>query len=253
MGINNGILGDIYVKLNNKSTALNYYHSAISYFKQVDDQEDMADVLLSMAKLFDHSGQADSSLYYGRRSFSTAKQGSFTLELLEASLFLTAYFKDKGKLDSAFHYVEFSIAAKDSLFSQEKTKQVQNLSLAEQQRQLEIAEQKRLEDEANKKNLQLAAIAIFLPTFFFAVLFLSRTRIKARTVDFLGVLVLLLTFEFISMLIRPFIAQIQHWTHDAPAIAMFINIGLATALVPIHRPIEPWVKGKLAHRPHKFT
>ncbi|MGZ3874723.1 MAG: tetratricopeptide repeat protein [Mucilaginibacter sp.] len=242
-------MGNIYAKTKQMPLALGYYRKAASYYEQAQNDLAMCGTLHSMAELFNKTGQADSSLYYGRKSFRIARRGGFTSSVLDASRFLTNYFEAKGKIDSAFFYQKISIAAKDSLFSQEKTKEVQNLSFAERQRQQEIKEQKRLEDEANKKNLQLAGIAIFLPTFFFFVLFLSRRRIKARMVDFLGVLLLLLTFEFISMLIRPYIAQIQHWVHDAPAIAMFINIGLASLLVPVHRPIERWVKGKLAHRP----
>jgi tetratricopeptide (TPR) repeat protein len=247
MGYNTATLGDIYQKMHKPDAAMNYYRSALTYFKQVRNDEALSTAMLSIADLFEQSKQADSTIYYARRAFSTAKQGSFTSELFAAGSFLADHFEKNGKTDSALHYLRLSIAAKDSLFSQEKTREVQNLSFAEHQRQNEIAEEKRLEDEANKKNLQLAGIAIFLPVFFLFVLFLSSRRIKAKTIDFLGVLLLMLTFEFISMLIRPYTGYIKGWVHDAPAITMFINIGLATLLVPVHRPIERWVKRKLAH------
>jgi tetratricopeptide (TPR) repeat protein len=247
MGYNAATLGDIYQKMQKPKVALNYYRTALFYFKQVRNDDAFCSTLFTTADAFEKSNQPDSAIYYARRSFSMAKQDDFTATVLDASSFLADRFEKNGKADSALHYLRLSVAAKDSLFSQEKTKQVQNLSFAEHQRQEEIAEQKRLEDEANKKNLQLAGIAIFLPTFFFFVLFLSSRRIKAKTVDFLGVLLLMLTFEFISMLIRPYIVHIKSLVHDAPAITMFINIGLATLLVPVHRPIERWVKSRLTH------
>ena len=112
-------------------------------------------------------------------------------------------------------------------------------------RQQELTEQKLQEAETRKKNLQLAGIAIFIPGFFLFVLFLSHRKAKPRTVEFLGILALLLVFEFITLLVHPYI---EHLTDDAPAIMLLILVAIAAFLVPLHHKLEKWVKERLAHR-----
>lgn len=248
LGTASSILGTIYSNMNSPELALGYYRSSISYHEQVEDEEGICTSTLGMAELFTKSGQQDSALHYARRSVLTGLRGGFTNKVLEASKFLAVYFKEKRQIDSAFHYQELAITAKDSLFSEEKIKEVENLSLAESQRQQEIAEQKRLEEKAHKKNLQLAGIGIGLPALFLLLMFLSRRRVKPRSINFLSILMLLLTFEFIVMLLRPAIVYLVRLANEAPAIVIFIHVGIGSALVPLQRWLERWVKSKLSHR-----
>ena len=247
IGVATNNLGNIYSKTHNTHVALDYYRTALPYFKKMDDNDGFCESTLGMAKLFKQLGQQDSGFYYAKKSMAAGVQGGFTERILSASQFLTTYFKEQGRLDSAFRYQELSITAKDSLFSQEKTKEVQNLTFAEHQRQQEIAEQKLADEETGRKNLQLAGIAIFIPTFFLFVMYLSRHKAKPRTVEFLGILALLLVFEFVTLLVHPYI---ERWTHDAPALTLVILVAIAAILVPLHHRTEHWVKSKLVHRAH---
>jgi len=247
IGIATNNLGNIYSKMHNPHIALEYYRTAIPYSIQAGDDDNMCETTLGMAKLFKQLNQPDSCLYYAKRSMAAGVHGGFTVRVFNASQFLTSYFKEQGRLDSAFHYQELSITAKDSLFSQEKTKEVQNLTFAERQRQEELAEQKLADEEASRKNLQLAGIAIFIPMFFLFVMYLSRHKAKPRTVEFLGILALLLVFEFVTLLVHPYI---ERWTHETPILTLLILVAIAAILVPLHHRTEHWVKSKLVHRAH---
>ena len=132
--------------------------------------------------------------------------------------------------------------AKDSLISEEKEKKMQTLTFNEQLRQMEIAEQKRKSVEARKRNLELSGIAIFIPSFFFIVLLLGKRKVRSRTVEFLGVLSLLFIFEFIVLLIHPYIGS---WTHESPVWMLLIFVTIAVVLVPLHHRLEKWMKEKL--------
>lgn len=242
------VLGDIHKKMGNPRIALTYYRKAISYQAGLNEDDALSGLLSSAAEVFRDLNQADSSLYYARRSFVIAEQGGFPQQLLLASKFLTAYFESRGRSDSAFRYQKVYIAAKDSLFSQEKMKQIQELSFAEQQRQEKIAKQKLLGQQKKKQNLQMAGIAVFLPVFFVFILYLSHTRVKPRTVEFLCLLVLLLLFEFISMLISPLVKYAEQLTTNSPATNLLIHIGVASLLARARKPIDRWVKGKLLNR-----
>jgi tetratricopeptide (TPR) repeat protein len=238
-------MGNIYAKMKNPNLALNYYRTALPLFKVSDNDEGYCESTIGMARIFKQLGQRDSSLYYARLTMVTARAVGFTLRMFEASKFLTGYYEEQGQVDSAFHYQKLSVEANESLFSQEKTKEGQNLVFEENQRQQEIALQKLEDEEHTKENLQLAGIAVFIPAFFLFVLFLSRRKTKPRTVEFLGILSLLMVFEFVTLLLHP---HIEELTHHTPALSLLILVCVAALLVPFHHKAEHWVKSKLLHQ-----
>ena len=95
------------------------------------------------------------------------------------------------------------------------------------------------------RNLQLIAIGIFIPVFFLFVLFLARIKVRARVVEFLGILSLLLFFEFITDLIYPYVSQL---TNENPIWEMLFLVILAGMLEPLNFRLEHWVKGHLVHK-----
>ena len=184
-----------------------------------------------MAKLFQKKDQSDSALFYAKQALSLAQKYGFTRWVLKTSDLLTGFYREAHNIDSAFAYQQINVVAKDSLFSQEKIRAVQNLSFDETMRQQELAEQRLQEAETRKKNLQLAAIAIFIPCFFLFVIFLSRRKVKPGVIEFLGILALLMVFEFITLFIHPYL---EHWTDNVPVIMLLILVAIAAFLVPLH-------------------
>jgi two-component system NtrC family sensor kinase len=172
-------LGNIYTKLHKTDSALYYYRQAIPFLIQADDEDIKCETTLGMAKIFRQLGMQDSSLYYARQSMAVGRRGGFIPRVLDASKFLTTFFKQQGKLDSAFHYQEVAITAKDSLYSQEKTKEVQNLIFSERQRQFDIQER----DAVYKANIRfylLVAVIAFLIVLAFVFWRNNRKNEKAR-------------------------------------------------------------------------
>jgi len=115
--------------------ALDYYREGI---RVSDAQKDLVDGYIGIANVFKKTGQADSSIYYANKAFVSGQIASLTPELIEASSLLTEIYTAKHNQDSAFKYQGIMLAMKDSLFSREKVKQMENLSFNEQIRQQEI-------------------------------------------------------------------------------------------------------------------
>src|SRR5665213_286118 len=135
-------LGNIYSKMGNDTVAMRNYKSANPYYTGEGDDNGLCETYLGMAKLFQKAGDADSCLYYAKLSFSIAQKDGFTNFVMDASKFLNGYYASVHNIDSAYIYQTAMIAAKDSLFSEEKQRQFQNLSLAEMQRQQDIQDAK---------------------------------------------------------------------------------------------------------------
>lgn len=238
-------LGNISSKMHQYPIAMDYYRADLPYLKSVHDNEALCETYLNIAKLFKTSVNNDSSLYYAKRSLITGQVSRLPQRVMNACDFLTDYYKSIHNVDSAFVYQSDVIAARDSLLSQEKSKAIQEMTFQENIRQQEIAEQKIKDAEDVRKNLQRAGIAVFIPVFFLFVLLLSRTKIKSRTIEFLGIVGLLLFFEFITDLLYPYISN---WTNESPIWETLIFVILAALLEPISFKLEHWIKGKLLHK-----
>ena len=135
-------LGNIYSKQGSDSLAMNMYQMALPKVQYLQDDLGLTELYLGMARLFQKAGRADSCLFYAKKSLATAQNGGFTSHVLLASQFLTNYYSSRNQLDSAFFYQSAAIKAKDSLFSQEKARNIQNLHYEEITRQQEIQQAK---------------------------------------------------------------------------------------------------------------
>jgi len=96
---------------------------------------------MKVARLHSQSGAADSAVYYAKQSMEIAISLHFTRVVKESSEFLAEYYKKKSNTDSAFRYIEMLMAAKDSLYSQEKLKNVKDLQFNEELTRQESAAQ----------------------------------------------------------------------------------------------------------------
>jgi tetratricopeptide (TPR) repeat protein len=246
MGVALNNLGNIYLKMQQPSVAMGYYRTSLPYITAANDNDDMCEAYLGLAKIFFQQKLEDSCLYYAQRSFDIARNGGIAKYILSAANFLAVYYKQHNAVDSAFKYLSVVIATKDKIFSNEKVKEIQHLTFEETMRQQELAAEKKKADDDHVRNLQLLAIGVFIPLFFIGVLLLSRTRVKPRVIEFLGVLSLLLFFEFITDLIYPYVSQL---TNENPIWEMLFLVVIAALLEPLNFKLEHWVKSYLVHKP----
>jgi hypothetical protein len=88
-------------------------------------------------------------------------------------------------------------------------------------------------------------IATVIISVLLAFLLLRKKKTNAKTVEVLGVIGLLMLFEFVSLILHPYIEDI---THHTPVMMMLLLVGIAAVLVPFHHYLEKLVKRKLAHK-----
>jgi tetratricopeptide (TPR) repeat protein len=240
-------LGAIYSKKGDHQRAVEYYKKGLSF-----NPPNLDVVLghLGLAGVFHLMGRNDSALFYVHKTITDGRAYSFQAEVTDAAALAKTIFKQMGRIDSAFHYQEMMIAAKDSLFSQEKMKAVQNLMFNEQLREQEMAFQKMKDAKERKHNLQYAGIAIGLLGFLILFLLFSHSAFaNQQLIRFLGIIVLLVVFEFINLLIHPYLA---HVTDHSPLWMLLIMVCIAALLVPIHHYLEKWVSHQLVEKNKKI-
>ncbi|HMG68942.1 MAG TPA: hypothetical protein VK588_14695, partial [Chitinophagaceae bacterium] len=133
--------GDIYSNRSDNGTALHYYYLALEESRKFQRDEIVCETLLKMAKVFNKMGRGDSALLCAKESLWSARNIRYTRIVKEAGEFLTNYYKENNNTDSAFKYIEVLMVAKDSLFSEEKIKNIKDLQFSEHIRDQELAAQ----------------------------------------------------------------------------------------------------------------
>lgn len=243
-------LGNIYAKMGQPVIAIEFYRSGLPNLLKVGNDDAVCECSLGMAKLFQKSGEKDSCLYYAKLSMATAVKGGFTNRVLKAGDFLSEYHRSAGRMDSAYAYLSASNKAKDSLYSQEKLNQIQNLTFTELLRQQEKTEELSAARSERQKNIQYGIIGIGIVSFVLIFLLISRSIIvNEKWIGFLGILGLLLVFEFANLLLHPYISSV---THHSPLFILLISVAVAAILIPVHHHAENLIKFKLVEKNKKI-
>lgn len=238
-------LGSIQSKMGNAAIAVAYFEKSIEKSRSVNDDRTIARCYYEWAKHFDRNKQTDSAINYATRAININLHNTFLIQTLASSELLTQLYRQQNKIDSAFKYQSIMLETRDSMFSREKINRLQSLEFNEQLRQQEIELAKEKAAEERKHNLQLLAIAIFIVTFFVSFLVLSKIKVRPRVVEFMGIVALLLVFEFIALLMHPLIEAV---THHSPIFMLALLAMLAAILAPLHHNLNEWVKARLAQK-----
>lgn len=244
------LIGQICSETGQKKLALEYYRLSIPYLKLAEDYRGISSIFLNIAKLFENEGQKDSALFYASHAFEIGRGSGFTDRVLNASTFLSSFYKNNGNTDSAFFYLEIATVANDTLFKQQRINQLYTLAFDEKHRQTEIAAAELKAKAERKHNLQLVAIAIALITFILLFFAFSRSIIvKTKFIEFFGVLGLLAVFEFINLFIHPYLANA---TNDSAVLMLLILIAIGALLVPLHHKLEKWMTKVMVQKNKKI-
>ena len=235
-------LGNVHAKMKNYDLALAFDKKALSI---VDVPKDIVDIYNSIADVYRQTGNIDSSIFYSKEILQNRTTASYKQGMLKAANNLSEIYSARKQNDSTIRYLELSMTLNKELFSQKKDREFQNLDFDEKIRRQE-KEQEALRIVAErKKNLQLLAIAAFIITFMVGVIAISHKNSLLKTARFLGLIGLLLIFEFINLLTHPWIETI---THHNPFLILLILVLLASVLVPAHHALEEKIKKKLVEK-----
>ncbi|MBZ5858347.1 tetratricopeptide repeat-containing sensor histidine kinase [Flavihumibacter profundi] len=174
-------LGIVFARLGKYEQALRYYHEALQNAYNINDIVNPSKIQERIAETFLVINQKDSSLFYARLAFVNGQQVSQKLQILESSNLLVKLFRDKNMPDSIIHYQDIAIAMNDNLFGPEKIRQLQILTLKEQQRQQEILQ----EQERFKNRIGMFALLGMLAFLLIIAIILYRNNRHKQKVNLL--------------------------------------------------------------------
>lgn len=234
-------MGHTYLLLKQPEIGLPFLYKALALVK-MRDVDIVTDAYTFLSDYYVTAGPRDSAIKYSSKQLEICKGIPYQDGILDAANKLAKEYEGYDQ-QKAIYYYKTALKLNQQLFDSEKTRAFENVVAADEQERREQAEKRREAEQERKENLQLIAIAIFIPIFILVIFRLRRTKLHRRVIDFLGVLSLLLVFEFITLLIHPLIERV---TGNRPVFELIILVGLASILVPAHHELTHWLKGRLA-------
>ncbi len=151
-----------------------------------------------------------------------------------------------NQTDSAWYYSKVESEIRELVFNQNNQNTIQALAFKEQLRIIEDKAKKSEEAQQRKQNIQYSLIALGIITFIILFLAQSRRHItNTKLIQFLGVVALLVVFEFLNLLLHPFLERI---TNHSPLLMLLALVCIAALLVPLHHKLEKWATHKLVEK-----
>src|SRR6185503_4682806 len=124
---------------------------------------DTLQIFSGMSTLFKNMKTTDSAIHYAQIVVDSRNPELETKNLLEAITNLADLYKIKGNKDSALKYVEISYSLKDSIFSREKDREIQNIAFSEKLKQQElVSDQLKYKNKVQLYTLVFGIIVLLL-------------------------------------------------------------------------------------------
>jgi len=232
--------------------SLFYYRKSLEISEQIGDQEGITSSSINMGNTYIMLADYKLALKYLTSALVLSKKIGAPYRQKEMYEAMATLYEKQGNYTKALENYKYYTQTKDSLFNEEKSK---DLGKLEAKHEFETAETERKreeearmieakETESRRNNLQYSGILIFIVLFFTLVFFLGKLSIPIRLAEGMIFFVFLLLFEFTLVLLDPFI---ETYSHGAPAIKLLFNAVLAALIFPLHSFFEDRLKGRVIH------
>ncbi|UFH57708.1 ATP-binding protein [Spirosoma sp. KNUC1025] len=140
--------------INNPAKASAYFRRSIQLFKAQRDLRGLSFVYRWYSELLWKQQQPDSSILMAKNGLQAGQALMNYRNIFYNSRLLSTYYQRLGRTDSAYKYQSIMVAARDSLFSQQKSNQIQSTLIDEQQRV------QRLQDEKSQFESQVKVYSL---------------------------------------------------------------------------------------------
>jgi tetratricopeptide (TPR) repeat protein len=237
------IFATIYKVKGDRDLAESYYKKCILFSDAENIYAPYVTATTDYGQFLLDTKQYNVSKEYALSGFNKAKEAKDKLGVIDAAALLHKVYYAIGQKDSSYFYADVKDVYNDSVFNEQQLFQIQNISFSQKLKEKE--EQAKLSEEVQqqKENLQYIFIAIGILTGIILFLLLSRSFItNTKLIQFFGIVGLLIVFEFLNLLLHPFLEKV---THHSPILMLLGLVGIASLLVPLHHKVEHWATAKL--------
>ncbi len=240
------LFGIAYGQKRDLSLAEVYLKKALNQANLNKDYYGFCSIAPSYVDLLLFENRVEESKRQAMQGFTICTEHKFYIQSITIANLLRAIYFDLKNMDSAYYFSQIESAMKDSMFSQQKLNRLQATAFSEQIRVKEEEAKSEEEKERRRENIQYVLIAGSILSFVILFLLLSRRIItNEKLIEFLGVIALLIVFEFLNLVLHPFLDKL---THHTPLFMLLALVCIAGILVPLHHRIEKWATHRLVEK-----
>jgi hypothetical protein len=231
--------------MGNALLAVTYFNMSIQMSETSKRFRQLCFAYTELGEHFQRMNQRDSCIFYFKKALTAVQNTPFFFMSVKPAKMLADLY-EKSNCDSTLKYAGIYKIANDSVFSNKINQQIQVMTFDEELRQQELATERIKAEKQRHQNIQYALIAACIITFIILFLLFSRSIVANEgLISFFGILGLLVVFEFINLLIHPWLAS---FTHESPVLMLLVLVLIASLLIPLHHRLEKWIKGKMIEK-----
>jgi two-component system, NtrC family, sensor kinase len=169
-------LANVNARIKNYALSLAYYRQSLPYSKSVEDVASLSQTYFEMAEVFKKTNNLDSCLYYSLKSLKIAKETNNIQSIYGSSSLLSELYSQTD-VKKSYQYFKIATAAKDSMFNQQKAKQIENVSFVENLRKQEL-----IDAEKDFKNRQWSMILLSIigVVFLISIILFRNNRLQNK-------------------------------------------------------------------------
>ena len=203
-----------------------------------------------IAKCYSFLQKPEQAILYYEKALALNKQINSLANAITYSDALSALYGQIDDYKKAFYYSRQGVVLKDSLQKIANQRDIALIELTNEEKRHDRELQAIAAQKLVKRNLQYMAITISITVFFFLLIVLGMFPISNITIKLLGYFAFISLFEFIVLLIDPFL---HHLTHGQPLQIWLIKIVLIAMLVPLQHFLEHKTISYLHSRKKKYS
>ncbi|MBK6341270.1 MAG: hypothetical protein IPF41_01445 [Flavobacteriales bacterium] len=243
----NGALAQVYAARHEADLAELHFKRAIAASDSFQLPLPLVQFAAGYSSLLLEQGRTAEAQAIAQLGFRSAKGVMNPGPLERAAEALADAFKANGMADSAFFYAKLCIAYRDSVIATQNRSQLQSQLFSQQLKDMEDAKLRAEEVAARSRNIQFGIIALIVITLGIFLLIFSRTSVVvgAKAIKNLSLIALLLFFEFINLLLHPFLDRI---TNHSPILMLLAMAAIAGLLIPLHHRMEKLITNMLVSK-----
>jgi len=240
------ILGKAYAAKGETDMAELFFKKTIAVCDSFDIGRVMPAALVGLAHVRLAAQDANGAIRLGTHALAVAELTANLPSSIDVTDLLEKAYHAAGKPDSAYLILKLHAALQDSLVNAEALSKVENMRFSAQLKDKEEERIKAEEVTERSRNIQFGIIALIVITLGIFLLIFSRTAVVgAKAIKNLSLIALLLFFEFINLLVHPFLGRV---THHSPILMLLCMAAIAGLLIPLHHRMEKLITNMLVSK-----
>ena len=243
-------VGSVYHYANKWDSAVYYLQLAQPGFEKDFSEKNRQALYEEIGECFSNLQNHRMAILYYEKALALKTQINSPAKAAVYSNALSTLYGQIQDYQKAFYYSRQGALLKDSLEKMANQRDIALIELNNEEKRHEKELQAIAAQKLVKRNLQYMAITVFITVIFFLLIVLGMFPISKITIKLLGYFAFISLFEFIVLLIDPFLHDL---THGQPLLVWLIKIVLIALLVPLQHFLEHKTISYLHSRKKKYT